>query len=111
MELLEGGDHILPPTGLRVLGTKQLQNLVVGGRSSFATVGSGLIRAWQTSAVVTDDRVGPKSHIMVTLNGDPGSGRMVSWVKNRHAETAPGFTVVLNAPATRDVPFTYFIVN
>jgi hypothetical protein len=111
MELLEGGDHILPPTAFKVLGTKQLQNLAVGGISRFATVGSGIIPARQNATAVTDDRVGPESHIMVTLNGNPGLNRAVSWVKNRHADSSPGFTVVLNLPALRDTPFTYFIVN
>lgn len=76
-----------------------------------AAVGSGLIPASQIATVVDDDRVGPESHITVTLNGDPGRGRVVSWVKNRHADSSPGFTVVLNLPALRDIPFTYFIVN
>jgi hypothetical protein len=84
---------------------------VIDQDRTWLPVGSAVIRRGQIAGVVNDNRVTPNSHIMVTLNGDPGVSNGVRFVKNRFADSPRGITVVLNNPARADIPFTYFIVH
>jgi len=109
-----GGDQNLDGASGLGIGTPlppTVEKLWVGGRSRFETVGTGVIAAGQTAAAVTDTNVGPNSHIMVTLTGNPGAGRSLAWVKNRHFDSPPGLTVGLTKFAALNTPFTYFVVN
>jgi hypothetical protein len=84
--------------------------LHVAGRAVFETAGSGVVPAGANDVFVTSTAVGPASHVMVTLTGDPGN-RQLRWIE---LSAGSGFTVHLSqAPpkARPATPFTYLVVD
>jgi hypothetical protein len=72
---------------------------------AFGTAGTGTLRA--RSAFCRDERVGARSHVMVTLNA-PSRCVVQSVVPQ---VSPPGFTVHLSADPERPLPFSYLIVE
>lgn len=94
--------------------------LRVIGRPEFFTAGSGVIPANQESTFVAQYLVTEKSHITVTLTGDPGqaasapgSKAAVAWVERPVVGPVgvAGFVVHLSRKVVRETPFTYLIVE
>ena len=82
--------------------------LRVHGRALFSSAGAGVVAQNARSGGVVDGTVSEKSHVTVTLTGDPGNQASVAWVQ-RHPGL--GFMLHLDRPAAAETPFTYFIVE
>ncbi|MHB1162703.1 MAG: hypothetical protein ACYC3V_20585 [Chloroflexota bacterium] len=121
------GDPSAPP---QLDGGLALQ---VVGKAQFSTAGSGTVSAGASSAPVANSSVTGKSHITVTLMGDPGSDASwlpgsnteetgssgeapphlagavtVQWVERRPGQ---GFVLHLSGKAKQRTPFTYLVVE
>lgn len=86
------------------------QALVVRGPAAFATAGSATLPRGANSVTISNPAVTDRSHITVTLTGDPGP-RQVKWVQRTPGS---GFTLHLTAapPLARpQTPFTYLILD
>lgn len=105
----EGGE-----VGVKAIST-QGSALLVEGRASFTTAGSGSIPAGQDSASVGNSKVTALSHVTVTFTGDPGqassapgSRPVVVWVER---QPGTGFVVHMSRGVRFATPFTYLIVE
>ncbi|HEX9436321.1 MAG TPA: hypothetical protein VGA16_04075 [Candidatus Limnocylindria bacterium] len=81
--------------------------LRVVGRSLFSSVGGGIVPPDTDSAVVTDARATPASHITVQLTSDPGKKAAVQWVERASGSFIVHLSDRTNAPTS----FSYFIVD
>lgn len=95
-----------PSAALEAITNGSGPALRVRGRASFRTVGGGTIPSGRRTLTVNNSAATPRSHISVTLVGDPGKAVLV-WVG--HGEGS--FTLHLSAPVGADTRFTYFIVE
>jgi deoxyinosine 3'endonuclease (endonuclease V) len=86
--------------------------IVAEGPVEFSSAGRGIIargatRATVVSPVALDATV---SKILVTLLADP-AGKKASSLSHVEIDGSEAFTVVLTAPAAREVPFAYFVLG
>ncbi|MGQ9782191.1 MAG: hypothetical protein ACUVQ8_08130, partial [Nitrososphaeria archaeon] len=102
-------------TGFGVLAiSNHSPALRVEGKSSFSTVGSGIIPRLKKSFTVNvaSGLLKDKSHVSVTLTSDPtvlGGDAAISWIQRDPANNR--FTINLTKTVGRDTTFTYFIVE
>lgn len=82
--------------------------LLVRGKASFSRSGRGLIRAGRNYATVSCAGLAWNSMILVTLQGSAGPGRYVAYASRT---SASAFRVALNAAATRNAYFAWFVIN
>jgi len=82
--------------------------LDVVGKARFSTAGAGAVPARAVAVTVSNPAVTDKSHITVTLTGNPGRAS-VAWVER---QPGSGFIVHLTAALLlRALPFTYLVVE
>ena len=82
--------------------------LRVEGKAAFATAGNGVIQHGLSHISVPETHVTSKSHITVTLTGNPGKLAAVHWIE-RAAGT--GFIIHLTHKLAHETPFSYLVVE
>jgi hypothetical protein len=97
-------------TALKVEATGAGRALEADGPVKFSTSGVGTIASGTANKQVTPGvDLGPQSKLIVTLNGNPGTG-ITLWraVINGSTDT---FTVFLTGPAAADTRFCWFVLS
>jgi hypothetical protein len=86
--------------------------IVAEGPVEFSSAGRGIIARGATQARVTSPVAldAAVSKILVTLLANP-AGKMPSSLSHVKFDGSQAFTVVLTAPAAREVPFAYFVLG
>jgi hypothetical protein len=79
--------------------------LAVEGRASFSGVGGGMLDR-RGDAFIGDPHIRADSHVIVTLQGDPGKG--APWVD---IQPGKGFFVHMTEATNRRVPFSYLVLD
>jgi hypothetical protein len=79
--------------------------LAVEGRAAFAGVGGGTLDR-RGDAFIGDPHISADSHVIVTLQGDPGKG--APWVD---ITPGKGFAVHMTEATNRKVPFSYLVLD
>ena len=79
--------------------------LAVEGRASFSGVGGGVLDR-RGDAFIGDPQIRADSHVIVTLQGDPGKG--APWVD---IQPGKGFFVHMTEATNRRVPFSYMVLD
>jgi hypothetical protein len=79
--------------------------LAVEGRAAFSGVGRGQLPRGGT-AFVADPAITDGSHVIVTLEGDPGKG--APWVE---VQPGKGFVVHTTESTKATVPFSYLVID
>ena len=79
--------------------------LAVEGRASFTGVGGGTLDR-RGDAFIGDPHISADSHVIVTLQGDPGKG--APWVE---VMPGKGFVVHMTEAANKRVPFSYLVLD
>jgi hypothetical protein len=79
--------------------------LEVAGRAGFSGVGGGALDR-RGDAFVSDPGIAATSHVIVTLQGDPGKG--APWVE---IQPGKGFMVHMTQATNKSVPFSYLVLD